>query len=151
MRVLFFGWGVCFGCFTALPPSPSLYPCRCVACSQVLDVAWSLICSFDLFVFHKWKSWSKRTIARCQKSCFQFFDEAFAKALEDTPLWSLAFVSAINVRSSVEFAELALRWASSWKDRVLPVFSERVQMLEHFWSICKVSESLLGFCSSVRF
>ena len=77
------------------------------------------------------------------------FDEAFTKAVESTPLSSLAFVLAMDVGSSVEFVDLALRWAHSWDVSVLTVFSEKVHMLEQYWSICKVSEK--AFLESTAF
>lgn len=69
------------------------------------------------------------------------FDEAFAKAVEVTPLANLAFVSAIDVSSAAEFVEISLNWGRSWDKEVLEVFRDRLLMLEQFWSICKASET----------
>lgn len=98
--------------------------------------------------------WSEKLLA------LPLFDQEFADSIRGTPLANLAFVSAIEAHDASEFIQQALSWSVSWGPEKRALWSDRLVMLEQYWSLCKVSEEAFfrstafqigfGMCESLR-
>ena len=69
----------------------------------------------------------------CRILDLSVFDARFAQAVKRSPSGSLAFVAAMEARSSSDFVEGALRMARSCEGSIVDAFQGNEPMLEQFW------------------